>query len=123
MPIDRREATRQYKESPRTYGVAVARNLENGKVFVFAGIDIPALVNRHTAQLKFGGHPNKGLQADWNALGADRFAIEIVDTLTPPTQDPTADLGEDVRALEAMWLEKLAPYEPAGYHRPPKARG
>ncbi|MEP7381926.1 MAG: GIY-YIG nuclease family protein [Gemmatimonadota bacterium] len=123
MPIDRREAARQYKESPRTYGVAIVRNHVNGKHFVFAGIDIPALVNRHRAQLKFSAHPNKLLQQEWNALGADQFTFEIVDTLAPPEQDPLADLREEVQALEAMWMEKLAPYDPNGYHRAPTARG
>ena len=40
-----------------------------------------------------------------------------LDTLAPaetPDYDPTADL----QALESLWLEKLAPFEPAGYHRP-----
>ncbi len=123
MPIDRRKATRRYKESPRTYGVGIVRNNVNGKHFVFTGIDIPALVNRHRAQLKFGGHPNKLLQQEWNAFGADQFTVELVDTLAPPEQDALADLREEVQALEAMWMEKLAPYEPNGVHRAPKERG
>ena len=87
-----------------------------------AGVDIAALVNRHRAQLKLGGHPNKVLQGDWNALGADQFAFEVVDTLpVPETAD--VDQRDDVAALEALWLEKLAPFEPAGYNRAPRPRG
>lgn len=120
MSIDRKELTRQYKESPRAAGIAVARCLANGKVFVFGGKDIPALINRHRAQLRFGGHPNKALQHDWSSLGADQFTVEIVDTLVPPDESPLHDFTDDVRALELLWMEKLAPYEPAGYHRAPK---
>ncbi|HNV77798.1 MAG: GIY-YIG nuclease family protein [Gemmatimonadetes bacterium] len=122
MTLDRKALTRQYKETPRTAGVALAKNLANGKCFLFAGVDIAALVNRHRAQLKLGGHPNKVLQGDWNALGADQFAFEVVDTLpVPETAD--VDQRDDVAALEALWLEKLAPFEPAGYNRAPRPRG
>jgi hypothetical protein len=120
MPIDRKEAIRQYKERPRGYGVVVARNLTNGKAFVFSGIDPQALINRNRTQLRFGGHPNKALQGEWNAVGEEQFAFEVVDTLSPPADAPDADLRDECRALEALWMEKLAPYEPAGYHRPPR---
>lgn len=122
MSIDKKALVRQYKETPRTAGVAVARNLTNGKRFVLAGADIPSLINRHRAQLKIGSHPNRALQADWTALGADQFTFEIVDTLTPP-ETPGWDPTDDLHALEALWLEKLQPFEPAGYNRPSKPKG
>ncbi len=121
MSIDKKALVRQYKETPRTAGVAVVRNRTNGKSFVFGGVDVPALVNRHRAQLKIGSHPNRALQADWNALGADQFDFEVVDTLAAP-ETAGVDLRDDVAALEALWLEKLAPFEPAGYNRVPKAK-
>ncbi|MCC6930102.1 MAG: GIY-YIG nuclease family protein [Gemmatimonadaceae bacterium] len=121
MPIDRKALTREYKETPRTAGVAVVRCRENGKVLLIAGVDIPAPVNRHRAQLRLGAHPNRALQDDWKALGADAFDFEIVDTLPlPDTAD--VDQRDDVQALDAMWLEKLAPYAPAGYNRAPTAK-
>ena len=122
MPVDKKALIRQYKETPRTVGVAVARNKANGKLFLFAGVDIPALVNRHRAQLKLGAHPNRELQADWKALGADQFEFEIVDTLPAP-DTPDFDPRADLAALESLWQEKLVPWEPAGYNRPPKAKG
>jgi hypothetical protein len=121
MPIDRKALARQYKETPRTAGVAVVRNRANGKTFVFGGADIPALINRHRTQLKIGSHPNRALQADWTALGSDQFDVEIIDTLAAP-ETPDVDQRDDVAALEALWLEKLAPYEPVGYNKVPKAR-
>ena len=101
-------------------GVAVVRCRENGKVLLIAGVDIPALVNRHRAQLKLGGHPNRALQADWKTFGAEAFDFEIVDTLPlPDTAD--VDQRDDVQALEALWMEKLAPYAPAGYNPVPRS--
>ena len=49
--------------------------------------------------------------------GADAFAFEVVDTLAPadtPGYDPT----EDLESLLALWMDKLRPFEPAGYHQP-----
>jgi len=119
MSVDRKALTRQYKETPRTMGIGQVRNLTSGKVLLIAGLDLPSLLNRHKAQLRLNAHSVKTLQADWNAQGADNFAFEVLDTLTPvdkPDSDPAADL----RALEEMWLEKLSPFEPAGYNRQPK---
>jgi len=120
MPADRKALSREYKNTPRTMGIGVVRNATNGKVLLLASPDIPSLLNRHRAQLRLGGHRNQVLQHDWEEAGEQQFAFEVVDTLTPkdtPGYDPAADL----RALEQLWLEKLAPFEPAGYNPVPKS--
>lgn len=119
MPADRKALIRQYKESARPMGVGVVRNLRDGRVYVFAGRDLPALLNRNQAQLRLGAHPSRSLQADWDSLGREAFEVVVLDTL-PPAEDPAHDPTDDLRALEAMWLEKLAPFEPAGYNRRPR---
>src|SRR5512132_2930049 len=119
MTIDRKALIRAYKEAPTLMGVGVVRNTTNGRAFLVTGANLPALLNRHRAQLRLGGHPNKALQADWNTLGDTAFTFDVLDTLAPSTA-PDADPRADLEALEALWMDKLAPYEPAGYHRPPK---
>jgi len=119
MTIDRKALIRQYKETPRTMGVGLVRNLTTGKSLLIAGLDLPSLLNRHQAQLRLNAHNVKALQADWNRQGADTFAFEVLDTLAPSDQ-PDSDPASDLRALEELWLEKLSPFEPAGYNRPPK---
>jgi hypothetical protein len=121
MTKDRKTLSREYKETPRTMGVAAIRNTSNGKSLVVAGVNIPALLNRHRAQLRLGMHPNKALQQEWSAQGADVFAFEILDTLAP-SEKPVDNPAEELRVLESMWMEKLSPFEPKGYHRRPKAR-
>jgi hypothetical protein len=119
MTADRKTLARAYQERPRTMGVGAVRNLTNGKLLLCAAADLPALLNRQRAQLRLDGHRTRGLQEDWNALGADAFAFEVVDTLAPadaPDYDPTADL----ESLLALWMDKLRPFEPAGYHPPPR---
>ena len=116
MALDRKALIRQYKESPRTMGIGAVRQRGSGKLLLVAGRDLPALLNRHRAQLRLNAHANRALQADWNSMGTDAFEFVVLDTL-PPKDVAEYDPTEDLRTLEALWLEKLHPYEPAGYHR------
>lgn len=118
---DRRELIRQYKETPRPMGVYCVRNLVNGKVLIGVARDVPGKLNGHRAQLRMQSHRNAALQQDWDALGADAFAFETLDLLTPSTT-PGYDPGDDLRVLEDLWLQKLQPFGDRGYHRPPLAR-
>ena len=120
MAHDRKARIREYKNTPRTMGIGVVRNTATGKLLLVAGRDIPALLNRHRAQLRLGVHRNRRLQEDWTALGEQGFAFEVVDTLAPQ-ETPGYDPSDDLRALEHLWLEKLTPFEPAGYNPPPRS--
>ena len=121
MATDRKALIREYKDTPRVMGVGIVRNSASGKSLVVASQNLPALLNRHQAQLRLGVHANRALQQDWNE-GPDRFQFEILDTLSPadkPDYDPT----DDLRVLEALWMEKLQPFDPAGYHPRPQPAG
>lgn len=115
----RKEMVRQYKETPRVMGVGQVRNTVSGKLLVVSGKDLPALLNRHQAQLRFGSHQNRELQTDFAAVGLEGFAFEVLDTLSP-SEDPAYDPTDDLRTLETLWLDKLSPYEPVGYNRRPR---
>jgi len=121
MDKARRELVREYKQTPRPAGVGAVRNTASGKILLVASTDVPALLNRHLAQLRLGAHRNAALQADWDRLGADGFAFEVLDTVAP-ADTPGYDATEDVATLEALWLDKLRPFVPAGYNPVPKAR-
>jgi hypothetical protein len=100
-------------------GVYRVRNTVDDRSFVGSSVDLTAMLNRQRSQLSMGGHPNRELQKDWNELGSEAFAFEVLDELTPrddPGYDPTADL----RALEELWLDRLSPYDERGYNRRPK---
>jgi hypothetical protein len=119
--VDRKELVRKYKEERRPIGIFQVRNKRDGKVFIGSTADLPAMLNRQQAQLRFGGHPVKRLQADWNELGADAFDFEVLDTLKP-SEEPGYDPAADLRVLEAMWLEKLSPYDERGYNSRPRTQ-
>lgn len=112
----RKELTRAYKERPTPIGVYRVRNTVNGKSLVGAARDVRARLNRHRAELKLGVHPNQTLLRDWRASGEDAFAFETLDTIEP-SDAPNYDPRDDLQVLEALWLEKLQPFEPDGYNQ------
>ena len=117
--MDRKALTREYKESRRPMGVYQVRNSVNGKLLVGASVDLVAILNRHRADLRMGGHRNRELQKEWAEFGAEAFEFEILDTLNPPER-PDYDPKEDLKALEALWLDRLSPYGERGYNPRPK---
>jgi hypothetical protein len=118
--MDRKALTREYKQGHRPMGVYGIRNTVNGKVLVGAGKELPTQLNSQRARLSLGMHENAALQQDWNALGPKAFEFEILDTLVH-SDEPGHDSAEDLRVLEALWLEKLSPYDERGYNVRPKA--
>jgi hypothetical protein len=121
LNADQKQLKKEYQQTRRAMGVFLIRNNVNDKVFLAAGVNLPGLINRHRFQLVQGGHPNKELQADWNALGSNNFAFEIVDELSPAAE---AELDEraEVEFLEKLWLEKLQPFGDRGYNEPKLSR-
>lgn len=69
--------------------------------------DLPSMLNRQRAQLELGSHPDRALQEAWDALGAEAFVFEVLDTL-PPENDPGYDPADDLAELARMWRERLA---------------
>ena len=103
-------------------GVYRILNTRDGRSLVGRSVDVPSSLNRERAALRFGAHQNAALQRDWNALGPDAFVFEVLDTLTPPDDRPGYDPSDDLRVLEALWLERLEPFDERGYTRRPAAR-
>jgi len=113
--MDRKALICAYKESQRPMGVYQMRNVVNGKSLIGASVDLPAILNRHRAQLRFNAHSNRALQQDWNEFGLEAFEFHILDTLKAPDQSDY-DPSDDLRVLEDLWLEKLSPFEDRGYN-------
>lgn len=60
------------------------------------------------------------LQKEWKQFGAESFEFTELEILEA-ADDPTYDPAEDLRVLEALWIEKLSPFGDKGYNNPPKA--
>ncbi|MHB8844007.1 MAG: GIY-YIG nuclease family protein [Nitrospirota bacterium] len=114
--MNRREAIREYKKTIQPMGIVQARNLTNGRAFLTASANAPGTINSMRFQLRMGTFlPSPGLAKDWKELGEQNFVIEVLDELKH-VEDPAHDYQEDLKALEAMWLEKLTPFGERGYH-------
>jgi hypothetical protein len=120
--MNRKEMIQAYKKTPRPMGIYRVRNTIDGRALVGRSTDLPAILNRERAQLRLNVHRNTALQHDWNTLGADVFVFEIVDTITPPEDQAAYDPHADLRALEALWLDQLQPFDDRGYTRRPVTR-
>jgi hypothetical protein len=117
--MDKRTLKQQYKESEIPAGVYRVVNTQADRSLVGSSVNLPAILNRHRADLKMGAHRNQELQRDWNDLGEGTFAFEILDTLKPRTE-PGYDVKRELGTLEELWLERLAPYGERGYNTRPK---
>ncbi len=117
--MNKKEAKQDYKLNPPPMGVFQIRNLQSEKVFVGSSLNLDGIFNRNEFALKMGGHANKSLQKDWNALGAENFAFEVLEELEPREN---LDSKKELAVLEDLWLEKLAPYDEKGYNERKKTR-
>ncbi|MCP3135759.1 GIY-YIG nuclease family protein [Pyxidicoccus xibeiensis] len=116
----RAELKRAYKEKPPPMGVFAVRNRANGKVLVGTSMNIPGMLNRIRFELTTGMGRFPELLEDWRRYGADSFSFDVLDVLEP-SEEPGADPKEELKVLEALWLDRLKPYGDAGYNKPPPA--
>lgn len=104
--MDRKEAIRAYKDTPRPMGVFVVRDRSSDVYHLGTSIDLPSMLNRVRFQLDMGSHPHRTLQQAWNRTGGESFEIAVLDTLEP-SEDPGYDPTDDLAELLAMWEERI----------------
>jgi hypothetical protein len=104
--MDRSAAKKEYKRAKRPMGVYRIRNTRTNKSYIGCGTDLPAKINRHKAELKFGSHRNRELQEDWNLFGGSSFRFEVLDELDHKEDSPTSPL-EELQVLKEMWMSRL----------------
>ncbi|MFN0083846.1 MAG: GIY-YIG nuclease family protein [Blastocatellia bacterium] len=121
MKEKNRELKREYRQTARQMGIWQIRNLVNEKALIGAALDLRGILNRHQFELRQGGHQNRTLQADWDRFGAENFAFEILDELTP-SETPARNYREELLFLEDLWLDRLQPYGDREYNEPKKTR-
>jgi hypothetical protein len=113
---DLKNAKKVYKQKPPDMGIYQIKNLASGKIYIGRAMDLNGKLNSEKFQLKHDMHMNRGLQDDFNASSPDGFSFAILDRLLPKDR-PAYDYDGDLKELEAMWLEKLQPYDARGYHK------
>ena len=119
--MNRKELIRAYKQARRPMGIYRVHNVRDNRSLVGRSVDLPAILNRERVSLRFGMHMNAELQRDWTALGPDAFVFEVLDTIEAPKDQPDYDPTDDLRVLEALWIDRLQPFGERGYGRRPRA--
>ena len=102
----RRELSKQYKETGPRLGVYAIRNGANEVVLVGASLNVDGAMNRDRFELKNKTHRNKRLLEDWLRWGADGLRFEVIDTLKK-RDDPAFDPQAELASLLALWREEL----------------
>jgi hypothetical protein len=104
--MDKSAAKKEYKQAKRPMGVYRIRNTRNDKSYVGFDTELPAKINRHKAELKFGSHRNRELQEEWNSFGESSFQFEVLDELSHEESSLSSPI-EELQVLAEMWIRKL----------------
>lgn len=118
----KKELQREFKEQRKRAGVFRIVNTATGKTFLGSTSNLHGPLNKHRFMLSLGGHPNKALQADWNALGESCFRFEIVEAFEHKDEDPAFNLEDELSLLEEIWIEQVKPFSDSGYNRGTRIR-
>lgn len=107
-------------EGGQTAGIYLVKNLETGRVLLGSSLNLHGPLNRHRAELKFGSHRCKALQADWDRLGEKAFAFEIVATVLPGA--PVRMRDKALKVLEQNWIDAHQPFVEKCYNSSQRIR-
>lgn len=90
---------KEYQDRKPKAGVLQIENLQSGRILIEATSNIPARINRHRAELRFGTHRNHDLQRDWNTLGEESFEFTILSEVKIKDNYNVLYLDGDARRL------------------------
>ena len=114
--MKRKELIKQYKQTIQPMGVYQIKNRRNGKLYIGSTKNLPGKINSHKFQLKNDLHPNREMQKEFREIGEEGFSFDVLDRLEPK-EDLNYDYSEELKTLEAMWIEKLQPFNEKGYNK------
>ena len=114
--MNKKEIIKKYKQTIQAMGIYQIKNKINDKLYIGSTKNLPGKINSYKFQLKNGLHPNKEMQKEFNEIGEEGFSFDILDYLKPK-EDLNYDYTEELKILEAMWIEKLQPFNKKGYNK------
>ena len=109
-PMDnarKKELARAWVERDRQQGVFAVRCRAGGEVWVSSTRNLDTRRNAVWFALRQGGHPNKTVQAAWDAHGEGEFAYEILEQMSEEGFTPSG-FNDRLKERERHWQAKLA---------------
>ena len=103
--MNRKEAIAEYKNRKVPRGMFVVRFADDGPAFVDATPDLDAARNSLLFTLRNSLHPNKELQAEWNAHSEEAFEYQILEMLDEDV-NPHA-IQDLLKEQKVQWAERL----------------
>ena len=103
--MDKREARKQFKSKVTPKGVFAVRCTVSGEAWVAASDHLDSARNGLWFQLRNRLHPNRQLQAAWNACGEDAFEYSILETLDEDMKPLT--LKDTLQERQKHWMAEL----------------
>lgn len=98
----------QYKLFKPDMGIFAVINLSKHKYFLESTQNLKGKINSTTFQLKSGTHPNKGLQRDWQEIGAEKFEFKVLEQLKYDEDESKTSYADELELLKMIWIEKLS---------------
>ncbi|MCE5235146.1 MAG: GIY-YIG nuclease family protein [Clostridiaceae bacterium] len=103
-----KELKRQYKLTRPDMGIFMIRSAAGDRAYLQATQDLKGSMNGALARLNSGMHPWRELQEAWKKLGADSFAVEVLERLPYDEKDEMkTDYSEELTLLEMLWTDRL----------------
>ena len=99
----KKELLEAYKHRRPEMGVIAYRCKATGETFLGISTDTRADFNSNDAKLAMHSHPNKRMQALWNAHGKDGFERSVLRVLK--YEDPHENHTEELEALREKCME------------------
>ena len=112
----KKELINEYKLKKFKIGVFQIRNTINEKIYVDSSVNLEAIWNRISGELKLGGHRNEILQKEWNEFGGENFKFEILSEIEQKDGDKT-DHNQEAKRLAEMFIDELKPFGEKGYNK------
>jgi hypothetical protein len=106
MPIDKKEARRQFKLKKTSKGIFAIRCRASAQLWVSSSRDLDASRTGAWFMLRNGMHYNKALQTTWNSHGAESFEFDILESFDP--EMPALALTDSLRDRLKHWRSELS---------------
>src|ERR1700694_4202838 len=99
---ERKAISKAYRERRMLGGVYTITNVVTGKYLLDHAADLASVRNRFQFAVTMNSAAHPKLRADWQALGAEAFRLDVREELEQGADQTQAEFAEDLRALEQM---------------------